>query len=660
MSARVLRLAHAVVLAVLCFVAYSNTYDHAFHLDDGHVLSTNPAIRDLKNIPAFFVDPGMFSSLRANVDYRPVLMSTYALNHWLGGYDMWNWHVTQILLHWAVACGLYALCLRIQQRSSPAPSGTVAAWTAFVAAAVFAVHPTGSGVVNYQSARSSLLTAAFLLPAMLSYTRCVPGPGYGRTMWLTALFFALALFTKIEAIGCLAVFFLYDCWQTSRAGTEPSGFVASVLRTANGTTLRRLWPCLAVAVAYFVIRRVLMAEYVLAQSSRRADVTHLDYFLTQWVAWWYYVRHWFAPVGLVADHGAFTVFRSLFDGHVLLALGGWMLVGSGAAALWKRQPRFLFIALSALALVSPTSSIVPLAEMVNEHRPYLPLAVLSLLWTIPAVELAAASIASRRLMLGAYASSLAFVVAGLTLMTLERNKVFQTYEAYWKDVAEKAPSSRSLCNYGLAFMQRAEYATAIKYFREAIELGPYWHIPQINLAVALDSTGESDLALEHYSRGIDYDTFSGSALTWRGRYYLKHRQYELARKDFEASVAKKSLERYDNNKGLATAWAGLGNAQRCFEYTLACYEIDPNQTAIDIVAIVAPFFLDPSDPRYQEVARIGVQFFELLNTRIQDTWWVYANMSALASRVGRAEEARRWLQKSNELKGQLQKAQQPE
>ena len=50
-------------LLVIAIVAtYGNTLSNGFHYDDFHSLVENPNIRDLSNIPAFFIDPGLFSS----------------------------------------------------------------------------------------------------------------------------------------------------------------------------------------------------------------------------------------------------------------------------------------------------------------------------------------------------------------------------------------------------------------------------------------------------------------------------------------------------------------------------------------------------------------------------------------------------------------------
>jgi len=369
---------YLIVLAALPFVVYSNNYRHAYVLDDGYTVLTNPSVRSLGAIPSYFVDPATYTTLREQADYRPLLQLTYALNYAMGGYDSWSWHFTQILLHALVTLGLFALCRRVLvMLRDPHPERI-----AFVAAAIFAVHPAAAGVVNYYNARSSLLTAAFLLPALLAYMQPIEDAKYARQQLNTAVLFALALFTKVEAVGLLGALWAYELWQRQRE-TPDGGLLRAIRASFDARTLRRLAPALAVTAVYFIIRWRVMAPFPFAETRHAADVGAYQYFATQLTAWWYYILRWVAPVRLVADYLAYPVFRTIWDPVVLLAGAAWIAVAALLIAAWRRAPYLLFLAVAALALLSPTSSIAPLAEMVNEHRPYLPIGILSLALVIP-------------------------------------------------------------------------------------------------------------------------------------------------------------------------------------------------------------------------------------------------------------------------------------
>src|ERR1041385_7422555 len=200
----------------------------------------------------------------------------------MGGYDTWWWHLTQILLHAVCTIGLYFLCRRILLLSSSGPEDRRdVRYVPLLAAVVFALHPTASGVVNYLSARSSLLTAAFLLPSILLYMGPRGESRSARMPWLAALFYTLALFSKVEAVGCLAVYFFFEVWETANARSHAGHFFSDARETLNRQTLRRLAPFLAVPVVSFLIRRQVMAPFELGESSRPAGVTSFQYLLTQ-------------------------------------------------------------------------------------------------------------------------------------------------------------------------------------------------------------------------------------------------------------------------------------------------------------------------------------------------------------------------------------------
>lgn len=610
------RLLHLALLIALPFVVYSNNYRHAYHLDDAYTIVTNPSVRSLRSVPSYFADPSTYTSMREQAEYRPLLQVTYALNYAMGGYDTWWWHFTQIVLHTLVALGLYALGKRILTLiGDPQPHRI-----AFAAAAIFAVHPAASGVVNYLNARSSLLTAAFLLPALLAYMKSAQPTDYSRPQWTAAVFYALALFTKVEAVGVLGAFWAFDLWQRSREAADVSLFRA--IRTSfDLRTLRRLAPALVVSAVYFVIRWRVMAPFPLAEARHAADVGAYEYFATQLTAWWYYCLRWVAPVRLVADYLSYPVFRSVWDPVVMLAAAGWIAVAALLVGAWKRAPYLMFIAVAALALLSPTSSIAPLAEMVNEHRPYLPMGILSFAVVIPlGIRLREWPWSAAR---AALVGSLGLALLALSTLTYRRNEVFSTDSRFWQDILSKAPSSRAHLNFGLALMRANDMQGAMREFQRSLEIAPYWHFTHINLGVAYGHLGQVDSANSHFDRAVEYDRYSGLALTWRGEFRLTREDFAGARDDFLATMPI-SLERYRNTKGLATAFAGLGDVQQALLHTEHMLALDSTTAAIDIATVAAPFFRDAA------LRGAGIGYFRALESRLPGRPWIAESLARLS------------------------------
>lgn len=623
------RYLHFAVLVALPFAIYSNNYRHAYLLDDGYTLVNNPHVRSLAEIPSYFVDPSTYTSLREQVDYRPLLQVTYALNYAMGGYDIWWWHFTQILLHVLTGLGIYALCRRIITLSGE----TAPDWIPLLAAIVFAIHPGASGVVNYLNARSSLLTAVFVLPALIAYMKPIEEDGYARPAWTTAAFFTLALFTKVEAVGALGAFLAYELWQRGRELGPAASFGSALKRALDKRTLRRMAPALAVTIIYFIIRRSLLAGYPFGSARHAVDVGPYEYFLTEVTAWWYYVLRWIAPVRLIADYSTYPVYRSWSDPIVVLAVGGWVVVVGLLAAAWRRAPYVVFLVLAALALLSPTSSVAPLSEMVNEHRPYLPIGILSLGLFISAAQLARQNWwRSARVWI---AAGLALVLVSFSALTWRRNRVFTTDASYWQDVLSKAPSARAHVNYGLTLLGANDLQGALGHFRQSLELAPYWYIGHLNLAAADERLAQTDSARDHYDRAIQYDKYSGMSFTWRGEFRARQGNFEGAVQDFMSSLPV-SLERYRNVRGLATAYAGLGDVPHSLEQTGLMLQMDSAAALNDIPGVSNPFFERPE--RYAA----GIDYYTRLSTRLSGVWWVYENLARLATLAGdktRATEA---------------------
>lgn len=615
---------YVVLLAAMPFAVYANGYRHAYQLDDAYTITSNPSVRSLRAIPRYFTDPGTYTSLREQADYRPIVQLTYALDYRLGGYDMPWWHVTQIMLHLSVVLGVYALCLCVLALIGDVPTRAPPELVAFVAAAVVAVHPTSSGVVNYINDRSSLLTAALLVWALVQYARTVGTPRYVLPQYAAAALYALALFAKVEAVGALGAFWAFDLWQRSRE--HPDAALPSAMRASfDRRTLARLAPMLVITAVYFIIRARVMAPFPFADARRAPDIGVSTFFATQLTAWWYYLACWVAPVRLIADYVTYPVYRSWLDPVVLFAAGGWIATGTLLVAAWKRAPYFLVLAIAALALLSPTSSIAPLAEMVNERRPYLPIAVLSLAVMIPVGTRLLAWPRGR--VRTALATSGAVVFLALCLLTWRRNDVFATPIRYWTDVIDKAPSSRAHLNLGVALMQNDDMPAALRELHSALELAPFWYYADINLGVAYQHVGQTDSARAHYDRAVQYDQYSGVALTWRGEFRLATHDYAGARDDFLASMPV-GLQEYRNVKGLATAFAGLGDAEHSLAQTERLLSIDSASAVNDVPAMSLPFF-ENADLRHS-----GAWYYEALQLRLPHQAWIAEDISRLGGTTG--------------------------
>lgn len=518
-------------IVALVAVVYARSIGGTFTLDDSHSIQSNPWVRSLAHIPTYFTDPSTFSTLSTNVDYRPVLQTTYAINYALSGYDTWSWNLFNVAIHAAVCVGIFLLgrVLMGDGRLAPLPGVSAREGDAIslAAAGLVAVHPVFSGAVNYISARSTTLTAALMLAVLVLYLRRMTGRGGLASLLVGLVLYALAMLTKIEAVALVGVLFAAEVLLSPQTRAWPL-----VRRVFAVEWLLRLWPVLLLTLAglWWWSRHTALID-----SSTRADagMTAMKYLATQVHAWWYYAGQLVAPVNLMLENLTYPRSEGFAEPLPLLAIAGWVLVGAGLLACARRAPAITLLGLSYFMVMAPTSSVVPLAEMVNEHRPYLPLALVTLIASA-GLYLAGRWATGR----GPLALACAAGVLGvpLALLTQERHEAWSTPLSLLHDNAEKCAGARVQMNYGLALQGAGDRAGALRRLRAAAESAPGYALARINLGLALAREGRAQEARAELDAGVNLSPRAEATRYWRGRQRLLWGEAEAAIEDFRVAV----------------------------------------------------------------------------------------------------------------------------
>src|SRR5436190_765620 len=148
---------------------YSGSFAVGFYFDDAYGIVNNPSIKSLRNIPSFFTDPHAYWTEHTQVDVRPVLLITYAVNYAISGLQPWSYHVLNLILHF-IAAVLVFLTVRdhLWWPASDRGRDGEARIPAAAAALFFALAPLNTQPVNYVWARSALLCVTLYLGAFLA------------------------------------------------------------------------------------------------------------------------------------------------------------------------------------------------------------------------------------------------------------------------------------------------------------------------------------------------------------------------------------------------------------------------------------------------------------------------------------------------------------
>jgi tetratricopeptide (TPR) repeat protein len=492
-STRGLRAA-TILAALLVVAAYSNSFRNAFHFDDQHVVVGNLFIRDLRNVPRFFTDATTFSALPANQTYRPLVSLSLAVDHWIaGGLDPVPFHVTQVAL--LLATGW--LLLRLY-RSVYASAGAESwhGWAALFAAALFCVHAGNTQTVNYVSARSELLAGLGVLGSFALHAR----PGW-RRLQLHLVPMMLGALAKTPAVMFAPLLLAYVLLieQQLSARDVLAGRAWPRVRTAVLGCL----PAFAAAALMY-----LFVEGMNPEGQTYGGAGRWQYLVTQAWVWVRYVRLFFLPTGLSADTDL-APFETAADPRV--AAGAALLAASLALAWrWSRsretRPAAFGLLWFWIALV-PSSSVVPLAEVTNDHRvffPFMGLTAAAVWWSCLRVRAwlgrRTAAASWRPLVAGAAV----LVLVAHAAATHARNRVWRDDESLWADVVRKSPlNGRGLMNYGLTKMRTGRYEEARALFLRALARTPSYPVLHVNLAIVTDAMGRSEEAEASYLRALE-------------------------------------------------------------------------------------------------------------------------------------------------------------
>ncbi len=191
-------LAFAAGIVIATLLAYLPSLGGGFLWDDdGHV--TPAAVRSVDGLRRIWTEPG------ATQQYYPALHTAFWIEHRLWGDAPTGYRIASLLLHAASACLLAGILRRLDIRG------------AWLAAAVFALHPVCVESVAWISEQKNTLSLFFYLASLLVYLRF--DTSRNRWHYAGALgLFALALASKTVTATLPPAILVILWWRRGRLG----------------------------------------------------------------------------------------------------------------------------------------------------------------------------------------------------------------------------------------------------------------------------------------------------------------------------------------------------------------------------------------------------------------------------------------------------------
>ena len=508
------------LIALLVFLAYLPALRDGFIWDDDAFVTANPALRDLSGLRRIWFEVG------AMPQYYPMVYSVFWVEYHFWGLNPLGYHLVNVLLHAVVAILLWQVLERLQVRG------------AWLAAAIFALHPIEVESVSWITECKNVLSAVFYLTAALAWLRFVAlgeSGVWNRQRWawyLVALFlFLAALLSKTVTCSLPAALLLVCWWKKGRVQRGDVFPLLPFFAFGAGLGLLTAWMEKHYVGAHgadwsltFADRCLIAGRALWFYAGKLVWPAHLTFIYPHWeidtAVWW----QWLFPVAAIG-----------------VVLGLWLAqrwIGRGPLAA------VLFFA-GTLGPALGFANVYPMRfSYVADHFQYL--AGIGLM-TLCAFGMTRLSRVFPALLL-----------SGLGALTWQQTGIYRNLEVLWRDTLAKNPDCwLAHDNLGVYLYHEGHLVEAIEHYRKAIQLNPERYDSWYGLGAALADQGRLDEAIEDYRQAIQLNPDYAPALNNLGNALVAKGQLDEAIASYRRAVQLDPKFSWAlNNLGVALAARG--------------------------------------------------------------------------------------------------------
>jgi len=541
---------YVLILCVVPFILYHSTLDDPFQFDDYNYIVNNQSIRDIQNVPAIYKSVLTYPS-------RFITFYSFALNHHIHKLDVTGYHMVNLFIHIFVGLILFDLFFLLLSISGFQPNGKSLSYRhsvkkrlfyirdvvsirryrefiAFLAALFFVVHPLQTQAVSYITQRCASLAVMFYVLSIYFFIkgrlyradilhRTIKG-GYFIFSFLCAV---TAMFTKEISITLPLIILLVE-WLIIRSISPER----SESRQKHNFIL--LIKSIVLLLIFFIVPMIYtlniseMLFNPLPSASHAGDILTFDtYIMTQARVWIVFLKLFIWPLNQNLDYD-FSMSTGLLSPPAtiicMFILAGF-LISAFKIKLTHRVIAFgifwFFITLLA--------NLVPRQNVIFEHKMYL----VSIGLCISAVLILYRLIKKFRI----FSIVMLALIFSLSMLTIERNKVWGSGVSLWEDVVLKSPfKARPKFHLGSAYLQQGQLEKSLYYFNETLKINPEDAFAYLNRGYINSLRKKNSLAMQDYNKAIELKQDYAIAYGNRGYIYKQLEKYDLALADYNKAL----------------------------------------------------------------------------------------------------------------------------
>jgi hypothetical protein len=340
------------LLTILC---YSNILNNELFFDDEELIYKNVYVANLKFLPKYFTQNMVAGAGKNSNMYRPVLLTSFAIDHLFWGNNPTGYHLTSLLLHFSNTILLFLIISNLTNTK-----------VAFLTAFLFNIHPVQTEAIAYASGRTDPLSVLFMLISILLFIKIKSLFTRKKIMVLlfSSMSFVLALLSKESSIILPFILFLLPLLKKE------------VL--INKKNVLYLLPFIIITIIYFFLRiKIFNFDNIfnfynntIYQNSIYSKNIFVRIYTFSKV-YFMYLYLIFFPIELKFVRNSQII--TSFSNPWVIFFAVFVLFLFLISFIYKNKyPIYLFSLIFFFITILPTSGIIPINNIITEHYLYFP------------------------------------------------------------------------------------------------------------------------------------------------------------------------------------------------------------------------------------------------------------------------------------------------